>query len=116
MDGNTVKNKPNNMSDLPKFILSYDREKKQEYIIHTQPPAFIAKVIPDYGQLKDITELIKDYQFGARTNRINGTYYIIPVIRFFEDAEDPERLPKLMSRMGDWYYSVAKERSANEHH
>lgn len=99
------------MSDLPKFILSYDREKKQEYIIHTQPPAFIAAVTPMSGLIEPVNEIADKYPYGARTNRINGTYYIIPVIRFFEDPEDPERLPKLMSRMGDWYYSVIKERS-----
>lgn len=99
------------MSEIPKFILSTDREQQCEYIIHTQSPAFIAKVIPDYGQLKDVTELIKEYKFGSRTNRINGTYYIIPVIRFFEDPEDQEQIPKIMSRMGDWYYSIIKERS-----
>lgn len=104
------------MSDLPKFILSYDRNYACEYIIHTQKPAFIAKVYPKSGHMETVNDLIHKYPFGTRTNRINGTYYLIPVIRFFEDAEDPERLPKLMSRMGDWYYSVAKERSANEHH
>lgn len=99
------------MSDLPKFILSYDRDYACEYIIHTQKPAFIAKVYPKSGQLETVNDLIHKYPIGTRTNRINGTYYLIPVIRFFEESDDPERIPKLMSRMGDWYYSVIKERS-----
>ncbi len=104
------------MSDLPKFILSYDRDKKQEYIIHTHEPAFIAMVFPDSGDIKTLNKLVGNYPVGTCTNRINGTYYIIPVIRFFEEPGDQERLPKLMSRMGDWYYSIIKERSANENH
>ncbi len=104
------------MSDLPKFILSYDRDKQSEYIIHTQEPPFIAQVFPENGQVQPVNMIAKKYPLGTRTNRINGTYYLIPVIRLFEEPKDQEQLPKLMSRMGDWYYSVIKERSENENH
>jgi hypothetical protein len=103
-----------NPQELPKFILSYDRDYACEYIIHTQKPAFIAKVHPKSGQLMLTNELIHKYPIGTRTNRINGIYYLIPVIRFFEEPEDHEQIPKIMSRMGDWYYSLIKEKSENE--
>lgn len=103
-----------NNPHLPKFILSYDRDYACEYIIHTQKPAFIAKVYPKSGQIMPVNELVHKYLYGARTNRINGKYYLIPVIKFFDNIEDENKLPKLMSRMGDWYYSVIKERSIND--
>lgn len=61
MDGDTVTKQPNNMSDLPKFILSYDRDYNCEYIIHTQEPAFIAKVYPKSGQIETVNDLIHKY-------------------------------------------------------
>ena len=104
------------MKEIPRFIIAYDRAQKIEYIIHTHEPAFIAKVIPSSGDIETVADLAFKYPYGARTNRLNGTFYIIPVIKFFNVPVDLDSIPKLMSRMGDWYYSVAKERSANEHH
>jgi len=99
------------MSNLPKFILSFDRDKQCEYIIHTQEPPFIAQVFPENGHVQPVNMIAKKYPIGTRTNRINGTYYLIPVIKLFYMPKDPNQLPKLMSRMGNWYYSVIKERN-----
>lgn len=104
------------MKELPRFIIAYDRQQKIEYIIHTQEPAFIAKVIPNSGDIETVAYLAFKYPFATLTNRLNGTFYIIHVIKFFNVPADLDSIPKLMSRMGDWYYSVIKERSANEHH
>lgn len=80
------------MSDLPKFIIATDRYKKREFVVHTQNPFCIAEAV----------------MVGGEQN--------IEVIKIEQTETDPLRLAGLMSRMSDWYYSVIKERSANENH
>jgi len=97
------------MKELPKFIVAQNVLADPEgiYIIHTQKPAFVAKAFPKTGEIEPVDKLAEKYPAGARTNRINGTYYIIAVIRFFEQA-DPNGLEKIMSRMGDWFFNYVK--------
>lgn len=92
------------------------RVDDREFILHTQMPRFLAEVMPQKGEIQLVNELAERFIYGARTNRIGDTYYIISIIEIFDEDFDPSEMPKLMSRMGDWYYSVIKERSQDEHH
>ncbi|PKP02072.1 MAG: hypothetical protein CVU11_13270 [Bacteroidetes bacterium HGW-Bacteroidetes-6] len=80
------------MSHLPKFLLAQNRENTRQFVVHTQEPLCIAEIHDN----KDVVEL-------------KG-------VAIAENNLEAQRIAGLMSRMGDWYYSVIKERSENENH
>ncbi len=105
-----MKNKP------PKFLIAHNVAASEYlYLIHTQQPRFIGIVIPSKGEIVTVDELCKIYEQGARTNRLpSGEYYLMGVIEFYDPVPDPAKLPKLMSRAGDWLFNYMKNLS-NEH-
>lgn len=107
----------NFMKTLPKFLIAHNQAANPSglYVVHTQNPAFIAQAIPCSGDIIRIGDIMDKYPIAARTNPIDGIYYLIPVIHWFNDLpeatqEDADRTAKLMSRMGDWFYSQLKNR------
>ena len=78
------------MSHLPKFLLAQNRENTRQFVVHTQEPLCIAEI------------------------HKNETDIELKGVAIEQSNIDPQRLAGLMSRMGDWYYSVIKERSTNE--
>ena len=86
------------------------------YIVHTQYPAFIARAFPQKGKTIRVGDILDKYEVAARTNPIDGIYYIIPVVQWFDELPaatqvEVDKTAKLMSRMGDWFYSQLKNRS-----
>jgi hypothetical protein len=96
-----------------KFILSEDHQSGKQYISHANFPRFIAEVIPMTGDIQNIDLLINKYKTGARTRRINDKYYVLGVLEFYDNfdfttQQDADNLSKIMSEMGDWFYSLLK--------
>jgi len=102
--------------DVPKFILGANQMAKpgQLYLTHTQEPMFIAEVIPFEGNILKINELKDKYPIAARTNAIDGTYFIINLIKIsdtkiYDDLQyKADEYSKLMSRAADWCYNYLK--------
>lgn len=94
------------MNKPPKFLYAKSRSDDRQFIIHTQKPRFLAQVFASTGDLILVQELAEKFPYGARTNRIDNTFYVIPVIEFFDEPENVNDIPKIMSRMGDWFYSL----------
>lgn len=108
---------------LPKFLICNNQMVNTDlYILHTQKPRFLAKVIPtNQLELLDLQKQISvkvgelNYFIGCQT-RYNNQLYYIGVVEFYYD--DKIELPEidvnaigsggLMSRMGDWFYSYLK--------
>ena len=104
-----------NQNHTPKFLLAFDREFNQEFIIHTQSPALLARVDEFTGEPLHFQDLIKlGYTTASRTNPIDGKYWVIQCINEFEKRpatqETANEYAAVMRRMGDWYFSVKKER------
>jgi hypothetical protein len=106
------------MKTLPKFLIAHNMAADPDglYIIHTQYPAFIAQALPQNGAIIRVGDFMDKYPIAARTNAIDGVYYIIPVIKWFDELPEANqaevnKTAKLMSRMGDWFYSQLKNRN-----
>ena len=113
------------MKQLPKFMIAHNvaAEPNAIYVVHTQYPAFIAQAIPRTGDIEDVTMLYKQYPIATRTKCIDGIWYIVAVIKWYDiypDAiypddiypddiqYDVDRIAKLVSRIGDWFFNYIK--------
>ena len=103
------------MNQLPKFMIAHNvaAEPNAIYVVHTQYPAFIAQAIPRTGDIEDVTMLYKQYPIATRTKRIDGIWYIVAVIKWYDiypdaNQNDVDRIAKLMSRIGDWFFNYIK--------
>lgn len=104
-----------NQNHTPKFLLAFDREFNQEFVIHTQSPALLARVDEFTGEPLPFQELIKlGYNIASRTNAIDGKYWVLQLVNELEKRpttqESADDMAAVMRRMGDWYFSVKKER------
>ena len=98
------------MKQLPKFLIAHNVAANPDglYLIHTQEPRFIALVIPQAGEIKTIDKIMHEFPVGSRTNRLpSGEWFIVGVIEFY-DTPDEDKLPKLMSRTGEWLFNHMK--------
>lgn len=79
------------MANHPRFMICMNEmaEPDSEYILHTQEPRFLAKRVHD-NPTTDFEIII---EFDS-------------IAKFFNN--DPMKLAKLMSRMGDWYVTYLK--------
>lgn len=97
------------MKTLPKFLIAHNVTADSDaiYVVHTQNPRFIGKVLPISGDMIQIDKIMQQYKFeaGCRTNRLpTGEFYIMGVVMWIDKGIDNE-FPKLMSRTGDWLFN-----------
>lgn len=96
----------------PKFLIAHNVAASENlYLIHTQEPRFIGIIIPILDEVKTVDVIMKEYGFtaGCRTNRLpSGEFYIMGVIEFYDNLQYPDKIPKLMSRAGDWLFNYMK--------
>ena len=101
---------------IPRFMIGVNVMADQEglYVVHTQEPQFVAKCFACDGPVIRLGEILDKFPYGCRVNTFgNGRYYIIVVVKWLGDEpeatqESADRTAKLMSRMGDWFYSYYK--------
>lgn len=86
------------------------------FIIHTRSPVIIAEAFHfNLGQEREWAECKSRFEIGATVDypgeliAIGLIYHGAPDPGFAESVQDlADKLAKIMSRMGDWYYSYLK--------
>ena len=110
------------MSKLPKFLIAKNElaslASDDIFIVHTQEPKFIAKVVKtnavellELQQKTFVNYKGKNYNIGAQT-MVKGQLYAIFVVEFLSEPDlseiDKTGSGGLMSRMGDWFHNYIK--------
>ena len=104
------------MGKLPRFLVCENAQAKSSglFVLHTKFPSFLAMVIERDGEIEDFGKIMEQYEVAARTNRIGDCWYILAVVKWFDEIElvnqaDADQLAKVMSRMGDWFFAYVKK-------
>lgn len=98
-----------NPKKLPKFLIA-DNEMASSrlFIVHTRTPRFIAEAF-HFGIDEESEWLATKKKFNQGASVDWPSELITLGVVWMEGNDlDPDRVAKLMSRMGDWYYSWLK--------
>ncbi len=102
----------------PAFLLGYERDGG-EYVVYARDPILIARVTHFGDDEAAWMAAQKNVALGARTV-FNGDHIMLECVHGITSGAVPNdqaganRFAEIMSRMGDWYFYIMKEREAHD--